>query len=129
MSDLYFIEEIAVADSGPRVGAFTITKGVVRQATKAEALRWAFTEECGTCGGNGFDPKPTFDTETGMPEYDPCPDCTDGRVLRDGVQRIWWCDFQQAADPTCQQWGPPTEHKECRWRYVMDAEWIEADDE
>ena len=109
MSDLYFIEEIAVADSGPRVGAFTITKGVVRQATKAEALRWALTEECGTC-----EAQVALDYHLKHTTHLP-----DGRVLRDGANYVERADYGDA----WLDWPTPTES------VVIPAEWMEADDE
>ena len=51
------------------------------EQSRSEALRWALTKECGTCDdGTGIVTDPLIPHRT----WD-CPDCTDGRVLRDGV--------------------------------------------
>lgn len=56
-----------------------------------------------------------------------CPDptCVEGRVLREGVYRIWWCAICRMTEhkPFC-SFG----HTDGQWMIVSPAEWLEADD-
>ena len=80
-------------------------------------LREHFTEECGTCSGTGESECSCFDDgdlEAGhRRDCSTCPDCTDGRVLRDGVVK--------------EVRATPGEFKRFEHAYSFPAEWIEAD--
>ena len=83
-------------------------------------LQCALTEDCEACEGRGWN---IFDS--GWAGFE-CEDCTNGRVLRKGVERIWWCDFQQAAYPACRLNGAPSEHQKCGGRYLLPESVVEG---